>query len=276
VQSQAQKARPADAVTQREKSKIIINRNRFYAMPPSYRVALVTHELFHLIKFPDGYMTDEQPAPPFTNGRTMLNALGAAIAMEANEQNVFDEFQAFKNVSKSQKKQWLTLTASSIRGNERATKELLKDNAGNSLTFGYSYRQSNYGLDMGVESVSYNGVLSNIEVQELMSLIRLSPHYRINPITKYLSRWNEFFVTLGLDLGYGGASYSARSSKVEKKDKSQVLSLGSSVRAYIPLARDLWLTSGFEFRQLRYEYKKLHIKTIENQSAVTVGGAYGF
>jgi hypothetical protein len=277
VQSQSQKARPVDAVTQREGKKIIINRSRFYSMPSSYRVALITHELFHLIKVDDGYISDEQSAYPFASGRAMLNILGAAVAMEANEQNIFHEFRSLQDVSKSQKKHWLTLSGGGVMHPEQTAKPLLKkDRTSESVTFGYAYRQGDLGLNLGLETISYTGAVSNITIEERLSIFRVGPHYRINPINKYLSRWNELFVTFGLDAGYGSANYSAKSLKVAKKDAAQVLTFGGSVRAYIPLSSELWVTSGLEIRQLRYEYKKLQTKTIENQSVVTIGGAYGF
>jgi hypothetical protein len=160
---------------------------------------------------------------------------------------------------------------------EQTAKPLLKkDRTSESVTFGYAYRQGDLGLNLGLETISYTGAVSNITIEERLSIFRVGPHYRINPINKYLSRWNELFVTFGLDAGYGSANYSAKSLKVAKKDAAQVLTFGGSVRAYIPLSSELWVTSGLEIRQLRYEYKKLQTKTIENQSVVTIGGAYGF
>jgi hypothetical protein len=178
----------------------------------------------------DGYISDEQSASPFASGRAMLNVLGAAVAMEANEQNIFHEFRSLQDVSKSQKKHWLTLSGGGVMHPEKTAKPLLKkDRTSGSVTFGYAYRQGDLGLNLGLETISYTGTVSNISIEERLSIVRVGPHYRINPINKYLSRWNELFVTFGLDAGSGSANYSAKSLKVEKKDDAQVLTFGTSV-----------------------------------------------
>lgn len=277
VQSQAQKSRPVDAVTQTNKQKIIINRSRFQSMPPSYRVALLTHEIFHLVRFDNGYISDDQPAPPFANGRVMLNALGAAVAMEANEQEVYKEFKGLSEVSRSSKNHRLYLESRSVRHKEQTSNQLLKGTSSGGVGFGYALEQGSLGVGFSGESLYYDEfVYGTVRITEKISIYHINASYRLHPVNSYLSRWNEMYLQLSINAGSGRAEYKAASTYVTKNDSSGVSSVGTSLRLNIPLVRDLWIVTGGEFRQVRYDYKKLRIKTIENQSVLTFGGAYGF
>jgi hypothetical protein len=275
-QAQSQRGRPVDAVTQPQKKRIIINRSRFQAMPPSYRVALITHELFHLIPFEKGLLTDEEPAPPFASGRAMLNALGAAIAMEANERQVFKDFNELRDVSRAGKVHRLYLEGRNIRHPEKSANSLLKSTNSGGTALGYIYQPGSLGLNISVETTGYSGSAFGIGISEKQAIYQLGVQYRFFPWNGYLSRWNELYVTTGFNAGFGTSYYKASSKYVDKSDKGSLLSIGGAAKMFIPLNRDLWITVGSEFRQLRYEYKTLRIKTIENQVVNTIGGAYGF
>ena len=275
-QAQSQKGRPVDAVTQPQKNRIIINRTRFQDMPPSYRVALVTHELLHLVPFEKGLMTDEDPAPPFASGRAMLNALGAAIAMEANEREVFKDFHELRDVSRAGKVHRLYLEGRYIRHPEKSSNPLLKSPNSGGTALGYMYQPGSLGLNISAETTEYSGSAFGIGITEKQAIYQLGVQYRFFPWNGYLSRWNELYLTTGLNAGFGTSYYKASSNYVDKSDKGSLLSVGGAAKMFIPLNRDLWITVGSEFRQLRYEYKTLRIKTIENQVVNTIGGAYGF
>jgi hypothetical protein len=245
-------------------------------MPPSYRVALVTHELFHLIPFEKGLLTDEEPAPPFASGRAMLNALGAAIAMEANEREVFKDFHELRDVSRAGKVHRLYLEGRNIRHPEKSANSLLKSTNSGGTALGYIYQPGSLGLNISVETTGYSGSAFGIGISEKQAIYQLGVQYRFFPWNGYLSRWNELYVTTGFNAGFGTSYYKASSKYVDKSDKGSLLSIGGAAKMFIPLNRDLWITVGSEFRQLRYEYKTLRIKTIENQVVNTIGGAYGF
>jgi hypothetical protein len=113
-------------------------------------------------------------------------------------------------------------------------------------------------------------------VKEDISLLGLGINYRINPVRYYLSKWNETHLTVGLTALTGSSEYEASSAGVAKKDKAKVLGGSGGIRALMALQNGFWISIGAELRHIRYEYKKLKIKTIENQSVFTFGGAYGF
>ena len=276
VQSQTLGKRGVDAVTQVDKHRVIINRQRFFDMPLMFRVALVSHELLHLVKIDGKETDDENPAPPFKNGRSMLDALGAALAMESFEKNPFDDIRELENVSRSKRRNWLYFDLMGISHPKTPSKRLLKkgESGGTSLT--YTWRPNELGFHLTLDSSSYQDYFQDIEVQEELNLLGLGVDYRINPLSYYLSGWNETHIVIGLTALNGAARYQASSVGTKITDKGSVLAFKGSFRAMIPLRSNFWLSAGMDIRHVRYEYKKLHIKTIENQSIFNFGGAYGF
>ena len=269
--------RKVDAVSQIDKQLITINRQRFFQMPLMFRTALITHELLHFVKINGEYTDDEKPAPPFKSGRSMLDALGAALTMESFERQSFDEIRDLESVSRSKRRNWVYVDFSGVHHQAKQSKRLLKTSNSSGSSFSYAWRPNELGFNIDMTSDSYEGSYrSKITVKESISLLGLGVNYRINPVRYYLSKWNETHLTVGLTALSGSSNYEASSDGVTKKDKAHVIGGSGGIRALMALNNGFWLSIGAELRHIRYEYKKLHIKTIENQSVFTLGGAYGF
>ena len=269
--------RIADAVTQPEKKTIILDHHQFRKMPATYRVALLTHELFHLIKIDSQYLSDESDSPPFSSGRAMLDTLGAAVAVEANEQQLFNEWIELSDISRSWKHHWVAFEIQAIDSPAHTTSRLLKskDSGGSSLK--YSWRPADVSLDLGLDYFSYSGTYkSHIIVYESLSLYTAGTSLKFSPINAYLSRWNESFVTFGAYIVTGIANYRVSDQSITLKDSSSVKGFGGGTRFFMPLKHSFWVNIGYDMRHVRYEYGKFKIKTIENQNIYTLGGAYGF
>lgn len=269
--------RKVDAVSQVDKNKIIINRRRFFEIPLMFRAALMTHELFHFVKINGEHTDDEKPLPPFKSGRAMLDTLGAALTMESFEKHSFDRIVDLELVSRSKRRHWLYLDFLAVNHATQQSKRLLKEYNSAGSSFSYAWRPNELGFHIGLASNQHNGTYrGEIDVKENMSLWALGLNYRINPVRYYLSKWNETHLTLGITALSGSSNYQASSDGVAKKDKSDVLGGSGTIRALIALNNGFWVSIGSEIRHVRYEYKKLQIKTIENQRVFTIGGAYGF
>jgi hypothetical protein len=67
-------SREVDAIARDDKVEIVVNRQRYLKLPRSFRIALLTHELFHLITIEDRHLSDDEPIGPFEHGKTLLNA----------------------------------------------------------------------------------------------------------------------------------------------------------------------------------------------------------
>lgn len=270
--------RKVDAVSQIDKQLIIINRKRFFEMPLMFRTALITHELLHFVKINGDYTNDEKPVPPFESGRSMLDVLGAALTMESFERQSFDEIRDLESVSRSKRRNWLYVDFQGTSHPSKQSKRLLKNsNNSGGTSFTYAWRPNELGFHIGTASDNYEGSFGGkITVKENISLLGLGINYRINPVRYYLSQWNETHLTVSLTALNGSSTYEASSDGVSKKDKADVIGGSGGVRALVALNNGFWISIGAEFRHIRYEYKKLNIKTIENQGTVSLGGAYGF
>ena len=78
--------RPADALTQRGKKRILIDEERFRNLTSADRIQLLTHEYFHLLKWNGRDIIDSGEMGPFMGqdrARHFLDVLGAAYAIEA-------------------------------------------------------------------------------------------------------------------------------------------------------------------------------------------------
>lgn len=277
VKSEDGPERKVDAVTQPEKRRIIINRKRFSEMPMTFRVALLTHELIHLIKIEGAYINDDQDAPPFKNGRALLDTIGAALAIRVTEGKDGEHIRELEKVSRVRRSHWLGLEILSVTHAAKSARNLLKRNGGYGHIFSYTWRPERLGFHLISEGLhNQNWTAEGITVNENLNLLGVGANYTINPFNFYLSSWNETHIVLGMTALQGSAKYEASSSGVTIKDSSSALALKGSAKILIPGWNGFWFTLGSELQQVRYEYKKLDIKVIENQNIFTFGGAYGF
>lgn len=276
VKSDGNRERKVDAVTQVESQRIIINRKRFLEMPLVYRVALLSHELLHLVKISGSYPDDNAEIPPFKNGRVMLDTLGAAIAVRIPDGAEMEKIRKLEKVSRSKSKHWLNFDLLSVNRPKKSTRSLLLNGSGFGYSAFYSFRPDQLGLHLVTEeTTNQHSAPGGIYVEENVNLLGLGVNYRINPFKYYLSTWNEAHLAFGLTVMRGRAKYQAESSGVTIKDSAQTQALKGSVKILMPAWSGFWFTIGADIRQLRYEYKALDIKIIENQSVFAIGGAYG-
>ena len=273
-------ARPVDAVTQAGERRIIIDRTKFYDMPMSLRVALITHELFHLIPINARLLADEDQALPFQNAGRMFDALGASMAMEGHEQGAFSDFAKLEDISRPYKRHWITYDFHIINAPTKTTKSLLKSTSSTGYELSYTYRRDRLGFTLGLASVGHtNYFITNsngIDVREDLNLTVVGTSYRWFPINYYLSGWNQTFVTTGVNFITGRAEYTANDRAISITGNAPVSGIEGKIELFIPIKHEFWVTFGTTLRQVRYQYRSLKIKIIENQNITSIGGAYAF
>jgi len=166
--------RSVDAVTQPDKRTVIINRERFYQLPISFRVALLTHELMHMVKHDGHLINDETSAPPFKNGRAFLDVMGAAVAVEANQKGTVQAGVKVMAVSKSRKNHWVSMNFGTIDHDSKSSKALLKTKQSGLSSLDYTYRPDQIGLQLAIEGQIYkNKYTSDIDVHETLTFFCL-------------------------------------------------------------------------------------------------------
>jgi hypothetical protein len=276
VKSKNNSERKVDAVTQTDQRRIIINRKRFSEMPATFRIALLTHELLHLVKIDGAYIDDDQEAEPFKTGRAKLDTVGAALAMRISEGKDASQIRELERVSRARRSHWLGLDSSRVSPPAKSAKSLLKSQSGDGYTFSYMWRPDRVGFHLVSEGIqNTNWTVNGITVDENVRLLGVGTNYTINPFNFYLSSWNETHVVFGLTALQGAANYKAESTGVTIKDSAKVLAIKGSAKVFIPGWNGFWLVLGSELQQVRYEYKTINIKVIENQNIFTIGGSYG-
>ncbi len=269
--------RSVDAVTQPDKRTVIINRERFYQLPISFRVALLTHELMHMVKHDGHLINDEASAPPFKNGSAFLDVMGAAVAVEANQKGTVQAGVKVMAVSKSRKNHWVSMNFGTIDHDSKSSKALLKTKQSGLSSLDYTYRPDQIGLQLAIEGQEYkNRYTSDINVNEALTIYCLGVDYKINPINRYLSRWNELYVTALASIGSGNARYQISDGDVSLSDSGPATAVKAGVRVYLPITNGFWVIGGYDLRRVNYNYKTLKIKTIEYQNILSLGGVYGF
>ncbi len=276
VKSKNNSERKVDAVTQTDQQRIIINRKRFSEMPTTFRVALLTHELLHLVKIDGAYIDDDQEAEPFKTGRAKLDTVGAALAMRISEGKDAEQIRELERVSRARRSHWLGLDNLNASHPSKSAKNLLKKHNSYGYSFSYAWRPDSIGFHLVSEGITnQNWNTDGITVIEDLSHLGLGVNYTINPFNFYLSSWNETHVVFGLTALQGTAKYKAESTGVRINDSAKTLGIKGSAKVFIPGWNGFWLVLGSELQQVRYEYKNIHIKVIENQNIFTIGGSYG-
>jgi hypothetical protein len=263
-------------VTQTDQRRIIINRKRFSEMPTTFRIALLTHELLHLVKIDGAYIDDDQEEEPFKTGRAKLDTVGAALAMRISEGKDAGQIRELERVSRARRSHWLGLDNLDASHPSKSAKNLLKKRNSYGYAFSYAWRPDRIGFHLASEGITnQNWNTDGITVIEDLSHLGLGVNYTINPFNFYLSSWNETHVVFGLTALQGAANYKAESTGVTIKDSAKVLAIKGSAKVFIPGWNGFWLVLGSELQQVRYEYKTINIKVIENQNIFTIGGSYG-
>lgn len=269
--------RLVDAVAQSKERRIVLNRDRFLNLPATQRIALLTHELFHFIKIGDRYVDDEKPMPPFQKGQHFLDVLGAAVAIEANNADVVDDFAALRQISRAHKPYVLGFNVTLIDRSYVAERELLGMGSQLGIGFSFEYKPNEWGVLSRWEYLtSSSDRIANATLYEATSLWSLGIYRHFHPFRSSLSRWMESHISVGIEGIYGRATFIARDRHVELRDDATVSGVKLGSQFYMPLAWGLWGVLGGEVRYVSYEYKNLNMPVRDFQTAYWFGGSYGF
>ncbi len=269
--------RPVDAVTQNAKNRITINRPRFLAMPQSYRIALITHELFHLARVRGNLLTDEQDFVPFKNGGHLLDTLGAATAVAADDYGVIADFDSLRHVSRAYKRFLVQFARTSTRHHAEFYDRLFKSKNGGGYALNIQYKVGGLLTRAGTDAtITTSTSIPGLTSHEALYLYSVGLGYQWFPITARLSRWSETHISTFAEAVIGSAGYRISDEAMSLRDSSPVHGAQLTAQLTVPFAHDFWGTLGYQLKHVSYEYKKLGIKVEELQKNILIGGAYGF
>ncbi len=275
--------RVVDAVTNADKNSITLQQNIFLKLTKYQRMALLTHELFHLISFDGKYPRDEESIGPFNNVVTFFDTLGASVIVLAARMDLFYDYEDLYNISHGYKQHWFSLNLFRYHRNESENKKLLHNANENNSGFNASYRQfiyENFGGNFEIESMgleSFKTTSKNaIYIEEKSSLYGLGLAYRYFPFDDPLTRWGQFHLTSSANLYYGTHRLKFDDSYVNFEDHATSHGYKFNLEAMFPIILDFWGVFGMGVSEHFYQFKKLDIKIQKPITHFNLGGSYGF
>ncbi len=275
------KPRAVDAVTDRAKSEITINLERFLKMQSFERVYLLSHELFHLTSLDGKPMEDEGAIGPFEGdqgGRLLLNAMGSTAAVLEGE--FPDEIKTYRdllNRSQSWKRHWFSLSSGHAGSGDGRAAGTFSATRFSRTGLDYRYNLGNWMLT-GSYRTEFNRkkVLGVVAVKEEVYIYSLGAGYRIFPFKDPASYWGQtYFLVEGL-LDYVNPHITLSDPVTEAKDKASAFGGTVSLNYFIPVSWGLWLHAGAALEHHPYKYKDVNLKYKKSLISTYIGVSYAF
>jgi hypothetical protein len=271
--------RAVDAVTDRRLGQVTLNADRFRSMNPSERVFLISHELMHLTKFNDQPLTDEGPQGPFTSSegsRQLVNAMAAAMTIEAEEAGAFDRYRSTLNRPQGWKKNWLDLT---FFGSSASPTSVY----GISSYTGASFRYTHYFNALGVNA-EYSGskgnktILSSVNSNEDISTFRLGASYRLFPFKNPLSYFGQSNLVFSADLDFVKGTFNLTDPHNDETETSNRVGVSGTARYYVPIVFGFWgsIAESYVSLPAAYTISGVRIEDEKNVFATSIGVSYAF
>ncbi len=275
--------RGADAVTDPKRMTMTLNQKRFLEMDQNERLFLVSHELFHLTTYQGKTLSDEGELGPFKGadgGRNFINAMAAAVVMQASDYSIFSEYRAAEARSKSYKKTYLSVGyASMSTPNDSTTSFDVNRLAG--AQFGVRYQLTPaFGVVGGLSLLSGDKtIMSTIKAKENRNMLSLGASYRFFPFANPLTGAGQSHLVLSAtaDLLNGQYQYDEQGLGGTAKMSSMGLTVGCNY--FIPFDAGLWAYAGVSYSTLNYSYNldnQVDLKYKDNGTAFALGVTYGF
>ncbi len=271
--------RAVDAVTDRRLAQVTLNAEHFRSMNPSERVFLISHELMHLTTLGDQPLTDEGPQGPFISregSRQLINAMAAAMTIEAEEAGAFDRYRSTLNRPQGWKTNWVDLTFFGTSASP-ASVYGVSNYSGGSLR--YTHYLSAFGLN--AEYTSTKGsktILSSVNSNEDVSTFRSGVSYRIFPFKNPLSYFGQSNLVFSADVDFVKGIFNLSDPFNNETATSNRVGMSGSVRYYIPVALGFWASIAESYVSLPAAYSISGV-TIEDQKSVfatSIGVSYAF
>ncbi len=274
--------RSVEAVTNSKNKTITLNQDSFLGLTPTQRVFLLSHELFHLIKFDDSYFSDEQSYPPFTGvqaGRNFINAMASSLTLESMVRTTSSKFTAPLSRSQSSKRHWMSLGLIRTQ-NDTSQSSSYNPDSFSGFAFGYRYQPGPLGLVLDISGQKGSRkVLTSIEVNEQRTTVGLGVAYRFYPFYEPMTFLGQsHFIFTG--------KFESRSGKIEVSDSTPGLdplrqeksSTGWSVEGnyFIPLKNNLWAYANVRYSQIGLSYEDLDLEYTDNNFTYGLGASYAF
>ena len=273
--------RPADALTQRQKKRILIDEERFRDLSSADRIQLLTHEYFHLLRWNGRDIIDSGEMGPFTGqdgARHFLDVLGAAYVIEAMRAEVIPLQSSDYSSPFYHFRVGLSYGTQKESDSVKARSFVSEDTDVTNLSLSYYRRaSSNFGLALRYlnESATSNtgGVTGSIErevgylgIEWRSMLIGGEPD----------SWWSLVHYTVMIGAGGGTMKHKISDNFNTFDEGSKGYGGYLEANLHVPLKFGLFANIGASLEYLPYQLKTLGIKKKKPTKSTLLGVSYGF
>ncbi len=235
------------AVTMADQKIVILNENDFLAAPFLNRIALVSHELIHLLNDNGQFIGDLGGIGPFSGNygkKDFLTVVGAAIAIHVKESGSMESYYSLKTISRAYDHIWININSVTGQMSKGINKKFLLKGALTGSEFDVAYWRYNLGLILGGSSVKSQPGHEDITSQLKYDDLKGGVGYRIFPINSPLTRWSQFFMVFSAQALFGTYKHTLDDGYVREDDKVNVYGGEIGWQNFFPLANGFWLIIG--------------------------------
>lgn len=276
-------SREVEAVAQKEKKLILIDRSNFLERSPAQRTFLIAHELFHFVPHKGGPLNDEDPIGPFdqANGtRFLLNAAAASLVMLSIEENVYQDYTGYLKMSRPHRKHWFSVDVS-----DSPLKETEKTNfnieSSRNFKFSYRYLLNNdlpwfVGLQ-GATGTEKRDLFSQTKLTRAERYFSYGVGYRLFPF-KHLnildSSWASF-VLIEAQLEHQSVSLNFNEIYTDYTEQATATAPKLSMQYFYPIKSDFWMQFGVDYRDSKFYFSTIDYELKMKGLSFFLGVTYG-
>ena len=272
---------PVDALTIYSSKAILINKENYLNLESNERNFLLGHEIFHLSSYEKQPVSDEQKIGPFnttTGGRSLLNAVGAALVMYSVQNRIAEQHESDLNRSRQSKKYWVSLEYSQFQSKEDLG-TLYIPNKYTGLAFAFQYAVSDKVL-VGLHGSRYepkDTFMETINGRDKIDALGIGAQYRYFPFDNLFSFEGQSFGTIGFKYEFLSSQFELTENSLTIEDKAKTNYLTLDAHYYIPLQRGFWLQAGLNYNQPHYKYSEnVDAQFTQGRWITNLGVSYAF
>ena len=277
-------SRTVSAVSLFSEKRILFDRDSYLKMYSSARLALLGHEIFHLLAN-EGIQTygDRGPLELFEEEwgqRNALDTFGSALSAfwwEHLNSNVRRE--RFPNLTKGWNRHYLTAGLVTEKSRSSVYRSLLLKTENSGAKISYAYFDELWGAELAYQLRQYNsGLVAQLSPSLTVRDYSLMLHARAFPLHQIDARLSQLFLSLGAGPSYQQIEYSLSDTRTSIKSESKFLGARCLASVNVPLLFDLWLSVGGSVSYSRIQLRSalFDVKSSLVQTGYFGGLRYGF
>lgn len=275
--------RVVDAVAQKDKKKIYIDQIRFIELTGAKRMFLLTHELFHMDKFGDVVLDDEDRIGPFDSEygvRQLLNAAAAGIVLTSIDEKVYQRYSGYLHQSRTTKRHWFSIYSASTQLQDSKSANFQTEmGGGNRLAYLYQPESMhNFGITLSSQIQSgEKTIFGTARTRDWRSSFSAGISYRhflfnsMDPLSHF---WTTF-VQAELLMNRLDTKFSLTDAYTTLESSASSTSPQVRVSIFIPLKYEFWLSAGADFSQHKVYYPEFKYTLEQNSPTFFLGVTYG-